>query len=426
MRIRLLLPIVSAALATLIAGADWPQWRGPDRSNVSHERGLLASWPEGAPKHLWTFEEAGIGFSGPSIVGDRLYVMGADDTNEFVLAIDVRTGKKIWSSVVGNFYKNAYGSGPRGTPTIDGDALVVEGATGEVVCLDPSSGAKKWSVPMVGSKGLGGAVPVWGYSESPLVDGNQVVCTPGGSKGALAALDRKTGAVVWQSKDLTDAAGYASPVLAELGGIRQYVQQTMKGVVGVAAADGKVLWSYPRQEYRTAVIPTAVVNDGMVYGVAGYGAGACSLKLTHLDGKFEVENLYDDSARKLMDNKHGGVVAVGNRVFGWSDSSRGKWVCQDLKTGKEVWSSTKLGRGSITCADGNLYCYSEKDGTCVLVPAGDDGWREKGRFTIPKHADKRDFRVKDAVWTHPVVANGKLYLRDQQYLFCYDIKDAAP
>jgi outer membrane protein assembly factor BamB len=407
-----------------VAGADWPQWRGPDRSDVSRETGLLAAWPTGGPKLLWTYEEAGIGFSGPSIVGDRLYVMGADEQYEFVLAIDVKTGKKLWTSVVDKIYKNPYGGGPRGTPTVDGDTLMVEGANGHVVCFDPGSGAKKWSVPMVGSKGLGGAVPTWGYSESPLIDGNQVICTPGGSKGSLAALDRKTGAVLWQSKELTDPAGYASPVLAELGGVRQYVQQTMKGVVGVAA-DGKLLWSYPRAEYRTAVIPTAIVHDGMVYGVAGYGAGASLLKLTRVDGKFGVENLYDDVARRLMDDKHEGVVAFGNWIFGWSDAARGKWVCQDYKTGKEVWSAKELGRGSITCADGHLYCYGEKDGTCVLVPATAEGWVEKGRFKIPKHGDHSDFKVKDAVWTHPVVANGRLYLRDQQYLFCYDVKGAV-
>ena len=224
---------------------------------------------------------------------------------------------------------------------------------------------------------------------------------------------------------MTDPAGYSSVVPAEIGGIRQYVQQTMKGVVGVAAADGKLLWSYPRGEYRTAVIPTVIVKDGMVYGVAGYGAGAALLKLDRLDGKFDVRNLYNNAARQLMDDKHEGVLAVGDRNFGWSDTARGKWVCQDFRTGKEVWSSTKLGRGSITCADGNLYCYAEKDGTCVLVPATDAGWVEKGRFKIPKHADKSDFRSKDAVWTHPVVANGRLYLRDQQYLFCYDVKDSA-
>jgi outer membrane protein assembly factor BamB len=268
-------------------------------------------------------------------------------------------------------------------------------------------------------------VPTWGYSESPLVDGDRVICTPGGNSGSLAALDRGTGHVIWRSKEATDPAGYSSVVAAELGGIHQYVQQTMKGVIGVGAADGRLLWSYPRADYKVAVIPTAIVKDGMVYGVAGYGAGACLLKVDRLDGKFDVQDLYDANARKLMDNKHGGVVAFGKSVYGWSDAARGKWVCQDFQTGKEVWSSTALGRGSLTCADGKLYCYSEKDGTCVLIPATDKGWTEKGRFTIPRHADKRDFKVKDAVWTHPVIANGRLYLRDQHYLFCYDVEDVT-
>jgi outer membrane protein assembly factor BamB len=423
MKIRTLLPVAIAGMALLVVAADWPQWRGPERNDVSRETGLLKTWPKDGPKLVWTFEQAGIGYAGPAVVGDHLYLMGANEKNEFLLAIDVKTGEKLWSCDIGAFYKNRYGSGPRSTPTVDGDQVFVIGATGDLTCIERLSGAKKWSIALAGAKGLGGVVPVWGYSESPLVDGDRVVCTPGGANGSLAAVDKSTGKVLWRSKELKDAAGYSSVVIAEFGGVRQYIQQTMKGIVSVAPNDGRVLWNFPRAEYRVAVIPSPVVHDGLVYGVAGYGAGASLLKVNRLDGKFDVQNLYKDDSRKVMDNKHGGVVAVGDYVFGWSDANRGKWVCQDLRKGNEVWKSTALGRGSLTCADGNLYCYSEKDGTCVLVPASASGWQEHGRFTIPRHPKQREFN--DNVWTHPIVANGKLYLRDQEFLFCYDVKDGG-
>ncbi len=422
MKTRTLLPVLVTGLAVLLAGADWPQWRGPERDDVSRETGLLKSWPKAGPDLLWTMDAAGTGYSGPAVVGDRLYLPGGDGKNEFVTAVDVNTGKKVWSANIGAFYHNGYGSGPRSTPTVAGDLMVALSADGDLCCLDRDGGTVKWSMSLKDS-GIGGNQPNWGYSESPLVDGEQVVCTPGGSKGTLAAFDRHTGKLLWQSKGLTDEAGYSSIVVAEIGGVRQYVQQTMSGVVGVSPADGQLLWRYPRREYRTAVIPTPVVHDGLVYATAGYGAGAALLKFDRPDGKFIVKNLYDDTARRVMDNKHGGVVAVDKYVFGWSDSAGGKWVCQELLSGKALWRSGALGRGSLTCADGHLYCYSETDGTCVLVPASDKGWQEHGRFTIPRHPASREFA--NNVWTHPVVANGKLYLRDQQFLFCYDVKEKS-
>jgi outer membrane protein assembly factor BamB len=417
------LPSLLAAMAALsAAGADWPQFRGPERDDVSHEMGLLKTWPAAGPKLLWTLDGAGTGYSGPSVVGDRLYSLGGDGKNEFVFAVDVNTGKKVWSTNIGSFYANRYGSGPRGTPTVDGDLIVALSANGDLACLDRNDGSKKWAVALI-SSAVGGDQPNWGYCESPLVDGDRVVCTPGGSEGTLAAFDKKTGKPMWRSKGLTDSAGYSSIVPTELGGIRQYVQQTMNGVVGVAPEDGHLLWRFARKEYRTAVIPTAIVHEGLIYATSGYGAGAALLKVDRPDGNFSARNLYDDAARQVMDDKHEGVVAVGDHVYGWSDAGGGRWVCQDFRSGKQAWASKALGRGSVTCADGMLYCYSETDGTCVLVPASLVGWKAAGRFTIPRHPARREFQ--NNVWTHPVVANGRLYLRDQEFLFCYDVKDVA-
>jgi hypothetical protein len=407
--------------AVAAAAADWPQWRGPERDDVSRETGLLKAWPQDGPKLLWTFDAGGIGYSGPAVVGNRLYTLGADGTNDYAMAVDVATGKRVWNKPIGQYVKNPYGSGPRSTPTVDGDHLYVLSASGRLSCLKAADGAKVWSVELVGN--LGGNKPGWNYSESPLVDGDQVICTPGGGKGTLAALDKKTGKVLWRTKGLTDPAGYSSVVLDETGGIRQYVQQTMKGVVGVAAKegrDGAVLWYHANSRYRVAVIPTPIVYENYVYTTAGYGAGASLFELTPEGDKFKVQQLYDDAARRVIDNKHGGVVRVGDYVYGWTDTG-GKWVCQEFKTGKEVWSSKALGRGSITCADGCLYLYSEDKGTVVLALAGPDGYTEKGRFVIPRQTQRREFNNNH--WTHPVVANGRLYVRDQELIFCYDVKE---
>ena len=412
------LAIVGVCVLPLLA-ADWPQWRGPDRTNVSKETGLLKKWPEEGPKLLWTCSEAGIGYSGPAIVGDRLYTLGGDEKNAFVIAVDTRTGKKVWSTVIGPFQANPWGGGPRSTPTVDGEYLYALSAAGNLACLQMVNGKKIWSVSLTGGE-LGGKRPGWNYSESPLVDGDQVVCSPGGSKGTLAALDKKTGKVLWRSKELTDPAGYSSSVPTTVGGVRQYVQLTMKGVAGVAAKDGRLLWYYPNRKYRTAVIPTPIVHDNHVYAAAGYRAGAVLLKLTPQGHGTKAEQLYDEDAMSVMDNKHEGVVLVGDYVYGWSDGSG--WTCQELKTGKVMWQSRKLGRGSITCADGHLICYSEDNGTVVLVPASPDGWQEKGRFTIARQSElPRPPNARNNIWTHPVVANGKLYLRDQELIFCYDI-----
>lgn len=411
-----LVPMLAAkAPAPPRPAPDWPQWRGPKRDNVSTETGLLKTWPDGGPKLLWTSEQAGIGYSGPAVVGDRLYTLGGDEKNDFVIALDVRNGKKLWSMPIGAYVRNPYGSGPRSTPTVDGEYLYALSASGQLACLKTDNGEKVWSVSLTG---LGGGKPNWNYSESPLVDGDQVVCSPGGKQGTLAALNKKTGAVLWRSTELTDPAGYSSIVPATVGGVRQYVQLTMKGVAGVAAKDGRLLWYYPNRKYRTAVIPTPIVHNDLVYAVAGYGAGAVLLKLTPDGDGTKAEQLYGEDAMRLMNDKHEGVVRIGDYVYGWSDN--GGWTCQEFQSGKKMWQSRKLGRGSMTCADGHLYCYSEDKGTVVLVPVSPEGWQEKGRFSIPRQSEKRS--RSGGVWTHPVIANGRLYLRDQELIFCYDIK----
>jgi outer membrane protein assembly factor BamB len=408
------LRVFLTGLVVLVVAADWPQWRGPDRSDVSLEKGLLGAWPPGGPRLLWTFTDAGAAMSGPAIVGDRLYTMGADHDHDSVFAIDLNSRKKVWSTPLARRYTNDWGDGPRGTPTVDGDRIYALTGGGTLACLQSATGKKIWHVDL--RRDLGGdMMSGWGYSESPLVDGDRVICTPGGTKGAVAALDKRTGKVIWRNKGFTDRAAYSSLVVATVGGIRQYVQMTGESVAGIAANDGRLLWRMERSS-PTAAIPTPIVKDNLVYFTSGYGTGCTLIELAAAGNSITARQVY---ANRNLVNQHGGAILVGDHVYGYHDN--GQWVCQDLKTGKVAWRSNKLGKGSVTCADGHLYCYSEDEGTVVLVEASPAGWNEKGRFTIPQETKLP--RKQGRIWTHPVIANGKLYLRDQDLIFCYDVKD---
>jgi outer membrane protein assembly factor BamB len=408
-------------VVTLSYGADWPQWRGPNRDDVSKETGLLQEWPKDGPKLVWTCEEAGIGFSGPAVVGDRLYSMGSDDKKEYVFALDIKNGKKLWSTEVGDLFTNFFGDGPRSTPTVDGDLVYCLGSNGDLLCAKGANGDKVWMTSL--KKDLEGQVGHgWGFCESVMVDGDKVICTPGGKKGTLAALDKKTGKVLWRTKDLEDTSSSASIVAANIGGKLQYVQMTQQSVVGVSPQDGQVLWRFPRKG-GTAAIPTPIVKDHFIYVASGYGVGCQLLDVTSAGDKLDVKELYDKEKHRNMDNKHGGVVRVGDYLYGFCDGKG--WVCQKFDSGDIVWPEkdrTKLAgnSGSLTYADGHLYCYQD-NGTVALVEASPDGWKETGRFPIPQKTKRP--RKGSSIWTHPVVANGKLYLRDQDLIHCYEVKE---
>jgi outer membrane protein assembly factor BamB len=409
-----LLPALFLVLGALVwsaDAADWPQWRGPERNDISRESGLQSDWPKGGPRLLWTFRQAGIGYSGPAIVGDRLYSMGATANKEYLFAVDLKTRKKLWSAEVGPRFDNGWGDGPRGTPTVEGELTFGIGGQGNLICVETTTGRKVWSKSFRGEL-KGDMMSGWGYSESPLVDGDQVVATPGGKLGAIAAFDKKTGTIKWRSKDFTDPAAYSSLIVAEAGGVRGYVQMTGKSVTEVSAKDGALLWRYPRQS-NTAAIPTPIFADGHVYATSGYGCGCCLLEV----GPNSEKEVYN---KKNMENKHGGVVLVGDHVYGFSES--GGWLCQNFKTGETVWSDRGIGRGSMVYADGMLYCYSES-GTVALVEASPAGYKEHGRFKLPETT--RLPRKGGNIWTHPVIANGKLYLRDQDLIFCFDISKTS-
>jgi len=411
MRLRLTIGCVCALtlVSTLCRADDWPQWRGPKRDGLSPETGLLQQWPQGGPALAWRATGLGEGFSSVSVVGDRIYTTGDKGDVCYVHGLNRADGKLLWSTPLGKAGAPGWGgfAGPRGTPTVDGDLLYVMGQYGELACLKTADGVKVWAKHL--SKDFGGERPEWGYSESVLIDGDQAVCTPGGSKGAIVALDKRTGRLLWQTKDFTDPAHYSSLVCAEIAGVKQYVQLTADSVVGVSPK-GEVLWRIERKG-KTAVIPTPVVKGDKVYVTSGYGAGSHLFVVERAGGKLQVRQVY---AERSIASHHGGAVLVGDHVYGYCDS-RG-WVCQELATGKLTWTEKRqVGKGSVMCADGRLYLRAEDDGIVALIEATPDGYKETGRFVQPGFG-------KPTTWPHPVVAGKKLYLRDQNQLLCYDIQ----
>ena len=396
-------------LCSLGNAEDWPSWRGADRTGISKETGLLQEWPEGGPQKVWSSTDAGMGYSGFSVVKGGLYTMGAFGKEERLLAFNATTGKQVWSLAVGDLLTNGWGDGPRMTPTVADGKVYALGGRGDLVCADARTGKKIWSVSLVSD--LGGKVPGWGYTESVLVDEGRVICTPGGSKGALAALDADNGKLLWQSSEFTDAAQYSSPIVIENRGKRQYVQLVMKNVVGIDAKSGDLAWksSWPG---RTAVIPTPIHDDGKVFITSGYGVG-CKLVSLESSGSKDV---YDN---KFMKNHHGGVIKLGDHLFGYSDQVG--WVCMDFASGELLWNEKKaLGKGAIAYADNRFYCQGESDGRIFLIEANTEGWLPRGQFTLNPQSKIRN--PKGKVWTHPVISNGMMYLRDQEIVSCYDLK----
>ncbi|MEP3480761.1 MAG: PQQ-binding-like beta-propeller repeat protein [Fuerstiella sp.] len=394
-------------LGSTTTADDWTCFRGADRSGRTTETGLKKSWPENGPKKVWVSKDAGIGYSNFAVVCDRMYTMGADASTEYVIALDAKTGRKVWQTPVGQRLQNGWGDGPRSTPAVSGDTVVAIGGKGALVCVAAADGKKLWSVELTE---LGGKIPTWGYSESPLIDGDTVLATPGGKQGTVARFNLADGAKLWQSADIKEFCHYSSIVPIEHYGQKQYLQLTMSKVFGLDN-DGKLLWQadWPG---RTAVIPTPIYNAGQVFVTAGYGSGCMLLNVTKDN---QVEKVY---ANKKMKNHHGGVILIGDALYGYSDGVG--WACLDWATGDIVWNEKKaLGKGAISYADGRFYCLDEKSGTCVLIEATRDSWKKVGEFRLDPQTQQR--ATKGKVWTHPVIANGKLYLRDQEVVICYDI-----
>jgi outer membrane protein assembly factor BamB len=391
---------------------DWPGWQGAQRDGVSHETGLLPTWPREGPRLVWKAINLGGGYSAPSIAAGRVFGMsyrqegGADD--EVVWALDEQTGKELWhTTIAAANHKIGYGEGPRCTPTVDGERLYALGVSGDLVCLEVATGKEIWRHNLV--KEFDGRIPSWGYSESPLVDGARVIATPGRKKATLVAFDKMSGQTIWMSPvPQGDNAQYASAIIAEVQGQRQYVQFLSGGVVGVAADDGAFLWRYNRPANSTANISTPIFRDGNVFAASAYGKGGGLVRLMRDGTVTRASEVYFTPE---MENHHGGMVVVDGYLYG---ANGGELACLEFSTGKVQWQSRTPGKGSILYADGRLY-YRNERGRIFLLEANPHQYIEHGRFVQPD-------RSQNNAWAHPVIANGKLYIADQDVLLCYDVK----
>lgn len=425
-------PIV--CIASLLIAADWPQWRGPHRDGVSTETGLLAKWPKDGPQLVWTFDKAGAGYAGPAIVGGKLYTMGTRDKTECVIALDEK-GQELWSSKIApvfDFAGNTWSGGPNATPTVDGELLYALGSQGMLVCVD-TRGKERWRKDLpreldaqVNPTGGGPKKMGWGFSWSPLVDGEQLICVPGGPGGLFAALNKKTGEVLWRSKEVKDQATYSSPISATIGGVKQYIQLTQDGVVGVSAKNGELLWNYKRDNPFPDVVCSMPICQGDKVYVTSWGAAEL-IKIEPDGKKFKATPAWgeDEISERKIGNRHGGVVVMGKYVYGYHEELG--WMCQEFASGKVQWESGRfaLGAGkvgSLVGADGRLYCLGEKNKTGVvgMIAATPAKYTEISRFTLPRTSAIR--KRSGGLWTVPVIADGYLYLRDQELIFCYKVK----
>jgi outer membrane protein assembly factor BamB len=415
-------------LALVLPGAtafanDWPQWQGPDRTAVSKETGLLKEWPKDGPPLAWKASGIGEGMGGVAVSRGRIYTTGDSDGSAWLYALNESDGKQVWKATIGRAgkYGNVFRpSGPRATPTVDGDRIYILSQHGDLVCIT-TDGKEVWRTDYV--KDLGGIVPVWGFSESILVDGDKLVCTPGAEDGTLMALDKTTGKPLWKCKVPegptgdrgflgTSGAAYASVLAIDFEGVRQYVQLTATTLVGVST-DGKLLWRYDRASNTHRInCSTPVYDGGLVFAASSYDAGGGAVRLSKDDkGTITAKEAYFSRSLK---NHHGGMVLVDGYLYGCFDP--GILTCLEFKTGKVMWQERRPGKGSIMYADGRLYCRNEgREGTVYLVDADPKKYEERGRFNQPD-------RTREQAWAHPVVANGKLYIRDQDVLLCYDVK----
>lgn len=383
------------------SAANWPQWRGPNRDGISKETGLLKQWPAEGPPLAWKATGAGRGYSSFSMSNGRMYTMGLRGDREFIVAFDVATGKEVWASPHGTAFRNDRGDGPRGTPTIDGDRIYALGGNGDLSALEAKTGKVIWSKNVL--KEFGGTNIRWGISESPLVMGNKLLVNAGGPGASIVALNKTNGAVIWKSQ--SDEAGYSSGIPIQVNGGTQVIFFTAERAVGLDPNDGKLLWEYSKPSNNVANVATPVVRANRVFISSDYGTGG---------GVVEINP--DNKAQEIwftkeMRTHHSSAVLIGDHLYGFSSAIL---TAVKFDTGEIAWKDRSVGKGSLVFADGHLYCFSE-NGVVGLVEATPTGYKEKGRFKIQQDSLP--------TWTHPVVAGGRLYLRDQDTIYAYDVRE---
>lgn len=403
-------------------GGNWPQWRGPHRDGVSTETGLLSSWPAGGPPRLYTVTGLGRGFSTVAISNGRIFTMGDRGGGQFVIALDEENGKEIWATRVGGAYRSPDDfDGPRGTPTVDGDLLFVLDTDSDLVALESATGKERWRKNLARDFG-GEMMSRWNWSESPLVDGDRVLVTPGGSRAGIVAMEKLTGKEIFRAaiprsgSNGSDGAGYSSIVISNGGGVKQYVQMMGRGLVSLRASDGWLMWTDNSIANNIANISTPVVKDNYVFASTSYDAGSVLMEISPApDGRVTARAKYNISPGRFQ-NHHGGTVLVGDYLYGGHGQSRGLPVCIEFATGKLMWPQVRNdgeGSAAVLAADGKLY-FRYQNGLMLLLDASPAGYHENGSFMIPN--------VRNPSWSHPVIAAGRLYLREQDALNVYNIK----
>lgn len=412
------LSLVSSGMA---ADKDnWAQWGGPNRDHKSPATGLKQSWPAGGPKVVWTFKEAGFGFSSPAVVDGKLYTLGMQDGKNYAIALDSKTGKELWRQVTGDevkddAYLHGWGGGPRSTPTVVGNRVIVLDDGGNLLSLAAATGKVEWKRNLLTD--FGGTMPKWGYSESPLVDGDRVIVCPGG-KEYLVGLNITSGEKIFGSTDYEEGAHYVSVIKHEVEGVPMYITANSKGVVAFSATDGKVLWKADGSGNNTATIPTPIVAGNLVYHTSNYNTGSILVKLSKEGSGIKAEKLYFSND---MQNHHGGVVLVDDHIFGVKKGAG--FLCQNLKDGKMVWNHRlgDDGSASVAFADGRIYVYGDTTGKCFLVEPSTSAWKTVGELSLPEQTKLP--RKQGKIWAHPVIAEGKLFLRDHDLLYAFDIAE---
>ena len=494
------LAVLLLTASAFSATVDWPQWRGPNRDGLSAESGLLKEWPADGPKLAWQAKGLGKGMGSIAISGGKIFVLGQRPGGQFVVAYDVATQRELWSARV-----SESGDEPTGTPTVDGGQVFAVSKDGRLLCCAAADGKELWRKDFAGDFS-GKMMSGWGFSESPLVDGEKVVVIPGPDAEVMVALDRKTGAVIWKAAMPAspgsrgqEGAGYTGAVISNAAGIRQYVTLIGRGVIGVSAKDGQVLWHYNRVANGTANIPTPLVWDDYVFCSSGYGTGAGLLKivksgadakaqptaeaaktaeltkkLAELNAEIKtrreargklnegtpeyakadeaVQSVKPEIAKieqalgksgdgesagippvpgspvraeeqyflsaSTFQNHHGGMVRIGDYIYAGTGHNNGFPICLEWKTGKVVWNKER-GPGkesaAVIAADGRLY-FRYQDGTMALIDAAPGGYQERGVFKLA--------HVDGPSWPHPAIHNGKLYLRSQDVLMCYELRNS--
>ena len=407
----LILNIPVAVLAT--DGATWPCFHGPRRDNLATDKGLLQTWPQEGPKLLWAASGIGHGYSSVSIGANRIFMAGMIDRQTYVTALDLR-GRKLWQRLNGQSWEASERqswavsyAGSRGTPTVDGDTVYHLSELGRLTAFDILSGEERWYKELLGT--FNAERPEYGYSESVLIHDDVLFCCPGGSRGYMVALEKGTGRTLWASTEMKDAVGNCSPVFASIDGIEQVITMSANRVLSFNLNNGDLLWEYAFGNKRENNVADVIVNKGQVYASSGYGGGSILLRpQRQANGDFSVTLVWKS---ELLDNHHGGVLMLNGHLYGAGHESRG-WFCLDFSTGRKQWQAP--GKGSLTYADGRLYCLNER-GTMILLKATNDKWEEAGSFRLPRGG-------KGLYWAHPVVCGGRLYVRHSDRLFVYDVR----